>query len=44
MLKSTWPRVVACVVALLVAVLIAAWVSGGPQPTRHIVQPVELPE
>jgi hypothetical protein len=30
--------------ALLVALLVYAWIDGGEQPLRPIVQPVPLPE
>lgn len=36
--------IVAVVAALILALLVYAWIDGGREPLREIVQPVAVPE
>ncbi len=37
-------RIVWWIVALIMLLLIFAWIDGGEEPVHEIVQPVELPD
>ena len=40
----TGRRIAGVVVALIVALLVYAWIDGGEEPLRPISEPVALPE
>lgn len=37
-------RRILAIPAVIVVILIVAWIDGGEQPVRPIVEPVEVPE
>jgi hypothetical protein len=42
-MAMTSRRIVWWVAALIMLLLIFAWIDGGEEPVREIIQPVELP-